>query len=78
VPPEIVDFRVQLEACEEGELDPALLFAAWKDMGIVSAEIALRPGDERRTDFWRETLLNAGAVRSEPWPHDGYEMYRLP
>jgi len=78
VPPEIVDFRVQLEDCENGKLDPVRLFVAWKDMGIVSAEIALRPGDERRTDFWRETLLAAGAVRSEPWPHSGYEMYLLP
>jgi len=78
VPPEIVDFRVQLKACEDGELNPALLFSAWKDLGIVSAEIAIRPGDGRRTDFWRETLLAAGAVRSEPWPHPDYEMYRLP
>ena len=78
VPPEIVDFRVQLKACEDGELDPALIFATWKDLGIVSAEIAFRPGDDRRTDFWRETLLKGGAVRSEPWPHPGYEMYRLP
>ena len=54
VPPEIVDFRVQLEDCEDGEMDPVRLLASWKDMGIVSAEIALRPGDERRTDFWRE------------------------
>ena len=78
VPPEIVDFRLQLKACEDGELDPALIFAAWKDLGIVSAEIAFRPGDDRRTDFWREILLAAGAVRSEPWPHPGYEMYLLP
>ncbi len=78
VPPEIVEFRVRLKACEEGELDPGLLFAAWKDQGIVSAEIALRPGDEQRTDFWRETLLSAGAVLSEPWPRPGYEMYLLP
>jgi hypothetical protein len=78
VPPEIVDFRVQLKACEDGLLTPPRLFSAWKDLGIVSAEIALRPGDERRTDFWRETLLGAGAIRSEPWPHPGYEMYLLP
>jgi hypothetical protein len=78
VPPEVVEFRKKLEACEGGELDPADLFAVWKDMGFVSAEIALRPGDEKRTDFWRGTLLAAGAVRSEPWPHEGYEMYRLP
>jgi hypothetical protein len=78
VPPEIVEFRVRLKACEEGELDPVLLLADWKDQGIVSAEIALRPGDELRTDFWRETLMSAGAVLSEPWPHPGYEMYLLP
>ena len=78
VPPEIVEFRVHLKACEEGELDPALLLASWKDQGIVSAEIALRPGDELRTDFWRHTLVSAGAVLSEPWPHPGYEMYLLP
>jgi len=77
VPPEIVEFRVHLKACEEGELDPVLLLASWKDQGIVSAEIALRPGDELRTDFWRETLLSAGAVLSEPWPRPGYEMYLL-
>ncbi|MEN8007412.1 MAG: hypothetical protein ABFS42_10380, partial [Candidatus Krumholzibacteriota bacterium] len=78
VPPEIVDFRVQLKACEDGHLDPALLFSKWKDLGIVSAEIAFRPGDDRRTDFWRKTLLAGGAVRSEPWPRPGYEMYLLP
>jgi hypothetical protein len=78
VPPEIVAFRVQLEDCENGRLDPSTLLEDWKDLGIVSAEIALRPGDERRTDFWRETLLAAGAVRSEPWPRPGYEMYLLP
>ena len=78
VPPEIVDFRVRLKACEEGELDPALLFATWKEQGIVSAEIALRPGDDLRTEFWRDTLLAAGAVLSEPWPRPGYEMYLLP
>ena len=78
VPPEIVELRVRLMACEEGRLDPALLFATWRDQGFVSAEIALRPGDDRRTDFWRQTLLDAGAVRSEPWPHPGYEMYLLP
>ena len=78
VPPQIIAFRVQLKDCEEGRQEPATLLAAWKDMGIVSAEIALREGDERRTDFWRQTLLEAGAVRSEPWPHPGYEMYVLP
>ena len=78
VPPEIVVFRAKLQQCEEGRLDPAVLMGSWKEMGIVSAEIALRPGDERRTDFWRETLLAAGAVRSEPWPQAGYEMYLLP
>jgi hypothetical protein len=78
VPPEIVEFRVELRHCEEGRLAPAELMAAWKKMGIVSAEIALRPGDESRTDFWRRTLLAAGAVRSEPWPREGYEMYLLP
>ncbi len=78
VPPEIVDFRVKLADCENGRLAFAEVLAAWKDMGIVSAEIALRPGDERRTDFWRETLLAAGAVKSEPWPRLGYEMYILP
>lgn len=78
VPPEIIDFRVQLKNCEEGRVDPALLLAAWKDMGMVSAEIALRPGDEQRTDFWRDVLVSAGAVRREPWPRTGYEMYLLP
>jgi hypothetical protein len=78
VPPEIVELRVHMKACEEGELDPALLFATWKEQGMVSAEIALRPGDESRTDFWRETLLSAGSIRSEPWPRPGYEMYLLP
>jgi hypothetical protein len=78
VPPEIVEFRVKLADCENGRLAFAELLTAWKDMGVVSAEIALRPGDESRTDFWRETLLAAGAVRSEPWPRLGYEMYLLP
>ncbi len=78
VPPEIVKFRVDLKACEEGEMDPARLLESWREMGLVSAEIALRPGDARRIDFWRQTLLAAGALRSEPWPHPGYEMYLLP
>lgn len=78
VPPEIVEFRVRLKNCEEGALDPSVMMAQWKKLGAVSAEIALRPGDERRTEFWRQTLLAAGAVRSEPWPRDGYEMYLLP
>jgi hypothetical protein len=78
VPPEIVVFRVKLKQCEEGRLDPSILMASWKEMGIVSAEIALRPGDQLRTDFWRQTLWAAGAVRSEPWPQSGYEMYLLP
>ena len=78
VPPEIVKFRVDLKACEDGEMDPVRLLESWREMGLVSAEIALRPGDARRIDFWRKTLLAAGAVRSEPWPHPGYEMYLLP
>jgi hypothetical protein len=78
VPPEIIDLRLRLKSCEEGRLDPESLLAEWKKQGFVSAEIALRPGDELRTDFWRATLLAAGAIRSEPWPHPGYEMYLLP
>ena len=78
MPPEIVVLRVKLQQCEEGQLDPSVLLASWKETGMVSAEIALRSGDEGRTDFWRQTLLAAGAVRSEPWPQAGYEMYLLP
>lgn len=78
VPPEIVAFRTRLKACEDGLVAPPVLLAEWKQAGFVTAEITLRPGDQRRIGFWRNVLLTAGAVRSEPWPRPGFEMYRLP
>lgn len=78
VPPEIITLRSRLLDCEEGRLDPAVIFAEMKGRGVVSVELTLRPGDDARLDFWRQALTRWGAVRSEPWPHQLYEMYRLP
>ncbi len=54
------------------------IFLEMKERGVVSAELNLRPEDDVRLNFWRQALLEQGAVRSEPWPHSGFEMYRLP
>jgi len=78
VPPEIVTLRERLASCEKGEADPIELFREMRAAGVVSAELALRPEDERRLRFWRQALEKYGAEPSEPWPHPGYEMYKLP
>ncbi len=78
VPPEIVALRERLKACEEGQEDPVQLLREMKTGGVVSVELTLRPEDETRLDFWRQALKKMGARRSEPWPHELYEMYRLP
>jgi hypothetical protein len=78
VPPEIVKLREQLQACEQGEFRPEVIFAEMKKRGVLSVELTLRPDDEARLDFWREALAGFGAVRQDVWPHALYETYRLP
>lgn len=78
VPPEIVAFRRGLLACEEGVTDARDFLRQMQEEGMLRAEIALRPHDERRIAFWRNALLAHGAVRQDPWPHPGYEMYIMP
>jgi len=77
VPPEIRLLRRRMLDCEEGRASAAELLREMRINGITWAEIALRPGDEQRIDFWRAALAKAGAVRHDPWPQSGYEMYRL-
>ncbi len=77
VPPEIRELRTSLLHCEEGKTKATDLLAEMKKQGIVWAEIALRPGDQKRIGFWRDALREAGAVRDDVWPQAGYEMYRL-
>ena len=78
VPPEIVAFRQKLLDCEEGRFDAQVLLKELKAQGIVAAEIALRPQDNNRIEFWRQELSTFGASLNNPWPQTGYEMYLLP
>lgn len=78
VPPEVIALRNRLLDCEEGRLDPAVIFAEMKGRGVALVELTLRPGDERRLDFWRRALAGQGAVRLDLWPHPLYETYRMP
>ena len=78
VPPEIVAFRTRLQDCEQGRSTAAELFADLQEQGVELVELALRPGDDVRIEFWREALRDADARRIAPWPQDGYETYRLP
>ena len=77
VPPEIRFLRVRLLNCEEGRESAVDLLAEMNGQGISRVEIALRPGDEKRVTFWRDALIQAGAVREDLWPQVGYEMYRF-
>jgi hypothetical protein len=76
VPPEIKSLRARLQDCETGRADAADLFREMRQAGVLRAEIALRPGDTERIEFWRRSLLADGAVRDEPWPRPGYRMFR--
>lgn len=78
VPPEIVAFRVRLKQCEDGDLSAADLLTDLQRTGFDCAEIALRPGDERRVAFWRTALKDFGAKPREVWPHPDYETWLLP
>jgi hypothetical protein len=78
VPPEIRLLRSRMADCEEGREEVDDFLVETRNAGIGWMEIALRPGDEKRVTFWRDALLNAGAVRDDPWPQVGYEMYRFP
>jgi len=75
VPPEVRTLRSRMLDCEEGRDKASVIFAEMRAKGIVRAEIALRPNDEKRITFWRDALLSAGAVRQDLWPQVGYEMY---
>ncbi len=75
VPPEVRALRTRMLDCEEGRAESSTLIAEMRAAGIVRAEIALRSHDEKRITFWRDALLKAGAVREDPWPQEGYEMY---
>lgn len=77
VPPEVRFLRVRLLSCEEGRESAGQLLVEMKAQGIHRVEIAVRPGDEKRVTFWRDALIQVGAVREDPWPQAGYEMYRF-
>ena len=77
VPPEIRLLRVRLLDCEEGRESAGELLDEMKAEGYTRVEIALRVDDEKRVTFWRDALFQAGAVREDPWPQVGYEMYRF-
>jgi hypothetical protein len=62
VPPEVRTLRTRLLDCEEGRADASTILTEMRAKGIFWAEIA---------------LLKAGAVREDPWPQAGYEMYRF-
>jgi hypothetical protein len=78
VPPEVRHLRTRLKSCEEGDGLALDLLADLSSQGFVLAEIVLREGDESRVAFWRQALEELGAEKYEPWPQDGYAMYRLP
>ncbi len=77
VPPEARFLRIRLKNCEEQKENAADFLQQMKADGYHRAEIALRPGDEKRVTFWRDALIGAGAVRDDLWPQSGYEMYRF-
>jgi hypothetical protein len=78
VPPEVRHLRTRLKSCEEGDGLALDLLEDLSSQGFVLAEIVLREGDESRVAFWRQALEELGAEKYEPWPQDGYAMYRLP
>ncbi len=75
VPPEVRHLRSRISNCEEGRESAADLLSEMRAKGISRAEIALGLGDEKRVTFWRDALVQVGAVREDPWPQAGYEMY---
>ncbi len=77
VPPQVSRLRQRLHACEAGRESPRALFAAMQVRGIRYAELALRPGDDQRIDFWRKALREYGAVPIQAAPRPGYQTYRL-
>ncbi len=77
VPPEVRLLRKRLLDCEEGREKAGAFLREMNALGMDRVEIALRPDDEKRAMFWRDALVQAGAVRDEPWPQAGYEMYRF-
>lgn len=77
VPPEIRTLRTRMLDCEEARKSAGDFLQEMKTSGIDRAEIALRPGDEKRVTFWRDALIQAGATRDDSWPQVGYEMYRF-
>ena len=77
VPPEIRYLRIRMLNCEANRENTKKFLKEMQAAGISRAELALRPGDEKRVTFWRDALIQAGATRDEPWPQAGYEMYRF-
>jgi len=77
VPPEVRILRTRLLNCEENRESAAALLKQMQANGYSRVEIALRPNDEKRVTFWRDALVQAGAVRDNSWPQTGYEMYRF-
>ena len=53
VPPEVRHLRTRLKSCEEGDGSAHELLREMAQQGFVAAELVLRPGDERRLEFWR-------------------------
>jgi hypothetical protein len=77
VPPEIVDLRQRLAACEQDPDAAVGLLTEWKEKGYVQVELVLRNDDQERVDFWRKVLVKTGARLSNTWPHEDYEFYEL-
>jgi hypothetical protein len=76
-PPEVADLRRRLEACEKGQSDASALLEEMHRAGFTWVELALRPGDGARLEFWRSALKKNGARRLDDQPHELYETYRI-
>jgi hypothetical protein len=76
-PPEVAELRRRLAACEKGQSDASALLTEMRLAGYGWVELALRPGDGARLDFWRSALNENGARRLDDQPHVLYETYRL-
>lgn len=77
VPPEVRFMRIRLLNCENGRESAADFLSQLRASGFSRAEIAIRHNDKKRVTFWRDALVEFGAVRDDTWPQAGYEMYRF-
>jgi len=75
VPPQVMAFRKRLQGCEEGTEDGEKFLTEMRAAGFAWAEVALRPGDEHRSEFWRETLRLSGAVAVKYEERPGYMTF---